>query len=170
VTPPIEAPSVQQQVIPLGHIPLSSSVSQWPPSLLAGLIDDLDETCRTVHETMAQSSQSRGARNEAVLAAAEAVRSKVAAACRTLTSGALSEVGWITPTFRERVEQLLDSVGGEPRKFLEGFRQMDRMRSVNIEACERWLAEQNYLADMPTAHETTRDSLSEAPRRSAGLR
>ena len=153
VAPPVEAPPVRPQVIPDGGIPLFSSASQWPPNLFVGLIDDLDGRCRTVYEAMSRGNQSQCTRNEAVLAAVEAVRSKVAGACRTLSRSALSGVDWITLTFRERAEKLVDSLGGNPRKFLEGFRDMKSMRSANIEACEHWLLEQNYLTEMPTADE-----------------
>lgn len=151
---PEAAPALPAQSIPAGQIPLAAAVSQWPPALVAEVLEGLDPACQTVWEALQnQTDQGRRDRNQAVLAAAEAVRERVAKAHRTLEPASLDSVDWVTEAFRERVAELLQRVAGEPRAFLDGFRDLPRMREDKIAACENWLEENGYLVAKPAREE-----------------
>ena len=155
VQKPIAAPDIPKQEIPNGQIPLTTSISQWPPELLTGLIMGLGTTCRTVHEALAGTDQNQRRHNDAILAAVEAVREKVAKAYLPLQESALEKVEWITGAFRERVLKLRTDVGGDPKRFLEGFKEIKGMREKSSEACEKWLEEHGYLTDLPVPGDLT---------------
>jgi DNA repair exonuclease SbcCD ATPase subunit len=147
--PPETAPPAAPLVRAEG-LPITSSINQWSPELLRTIVPELDAAARTVYEATMHLEAEQRPRIEAILRALEAVRAAVAKAHQRLQWADIETADWITTNFRDRAQQALEESKGNPRQFIEQFRQMKGMRDVNKQNCETWLESQGYLTEPPS--------------------